>query len=488
MAKKKSIRKEIILSEGSGNGIVRSSYDSAKTTVNNENHWKNADFLSPVQENSRAKRRILVNRARYETYNNCYGLGTVFSVAESVVGEGIRLYFDSGNETIDELLSEKWEEQCEAINMQDKLQLMELAEMIDGESFPVFQNNPELETDSKLDINLIPTERVASPEGDGLATDVENTPNNVDGIQFDRYGNIVSLTVLNTHPSEADYRFNPNDVTVISSKYSAHYFVSKRVGEKRQVPRITPALPIFAQLRRWTLATLDSAETAANISAVLQTDAPADGEMDYVKPMDILDIAKNSMMTLPFGYKIGQLKAEQPISGYSEFKNELLLEAVRCILMPRGIAKGDSSDYNYASGRLDKQQWEKSICIRRKRIYNIVLKKYVKLWLDELEFSIPKLRNLRKNGALKVEAFWDGEFHVDPVKEANADMQNLANRTDTLKAICARNGDDYRKVLKQLALEKKLLDKYGLSVEEVLVGQNESKPVKKDSKNAKAKK
>ena len=43
---------------------------------------------------------------------------------------------------------------------------------------------------------------------------------------------------------------------------------------------ITPALPLFAQLRRFTLAVLAAAETAADFAGVLQTDAPPNGEAE----------------------------------------------------------------------------------------------------------------------------------------------------------------------------------------------------------------
>ncbi len=59
-----------------------------------------------------------------------------------------------------------------------------------------------------------------------------------------------------------------------------HYFRADRPGQSRGIPEITPALPLFAQLRRYTLAVLAAAETAADFAAVLYTDAPANGEAD----------------------------------------------------------------------------------------------------------------------------------------------------------------------------------------------------------------
>ena len=69
--------------------------------------------------------------------------------------------------------------------------------------------------------------------------------------------------------------------------------------------------------------------------------------------------------TLPDGWKLGQIKAEQPGTSYAEFKREILNEIARCLNMPYNIAAGDSSDYNYASGRLDHQTYYRAIRIEQ---------------------------------------------------------------------------------------------------------------------------
>ena len=46
----------------------------------------------------------------------------------------------------------------------------------------------------------------------------------------------------------------------------------------RGLPDILPALPLFAQLRRYTLAVIAAAESAANIAVLMKTNAPAGGE------------------------------------------------------------------------------------------------------------------------------------------------------------------------------------------------------------------
>ena len=117
-----------------------------------------------------------------------------------------------------------------------------------------------------------------------------------------------------------------------------HYFRTDRPGQTRGIPEITPALPLFAQLRRYTLAVIAAAETAADFAAVLYTDAPANGEADPVEPMDLVELERRMATVLPGGWKLSQVHAEQPPTGFSEFAKEILNEICRCLNMPFNVA------------------------------------------------------------------------------------------------------------------------------------------------------
>lgn len=77
------------------------------------------------------------------------------------------------------------------------------------------------------------------------------------------------------------------------------------------------------------------------------------------------------------------MKAEQPTTVYGEFVGQILREAYNCLLAPWNVASGDSSDYNFASGRLDYQKWDKAIDVERsQQIERVVLHKIFSLWFD----------------------------------------------------------------------------------------------------------
>ena len=156
----------------------------------------------------------------------------------------------------------------------------------------------------------------------------------------------------------------------------------------------------------------------------------------------------------------------QPSTSYGEFKREILNEIARCLNMPYNVAAGNSSGYNYASGRLDHQTYFKSIRVEQSNLEAVVLDRVLAAWFDEAVL-IPGLlpAGLGPFVEWSHQWFWDGHEHVDPAKEASAQATRLASHTTTLADEYARRGQDWETQLRQRAKERSLMDELGLSGE-----------------------
>ncbi len=217
----------------------------------------------------------------------------------------------------------------------------------------------------------------------------------------------------------------------------------------------------------YILAVVAAAETAADFAAVLYTDAPANGEADPVEPMDLVELERRMATVLPGGWKLSQVHAEQPPTGFSEFAKEILNEICRCLNMPFNVAYGNSSGYNYASGRLDHQTYYKSIRVDQAQLGLTVLDRILAAWLDEAILISELLPLWMRTAAFRDLAhqwFWDGMDHVDPAKEASAQATRLQNNTTTLAYEYARQGRDWESELRQRAKEVALMQQLGLPV------------------------
>ena len=218
-----------------------------------------------------------------------------------------------------------------------------------------------------------------------------------------------------------------------------------------------------------------AAETAADFAAVIYTDAPPNGEADPLEPMDVVELEKRMATVMPGGWKLGQLHAEQPATGYGEFKREILNEITRCLNMPYNVAACNSSGYNYASGRLDHQTYFKAIRVEQAHLSAVVMDRILSAWLAEA-VRTPGLFSLKALTDYPHQWFWDGTEHVDPAKEAMAQERRLRNNTTTLAYEYARRGLDWENELRQRAKEKQLMAELGLTDgEAVPAGKHERK-------------
>lgn len=438
----------------------RARYDAASTTEDNRRHWAAADLLSADAANNPRVRSVLRSRARYEVANNSYARGIILTIANDCIGTGPRLQVLSDDDTANRLIEQEFTLWADSVSLAEKLRTMRMSRAESGEVFAMLVANPKIDSSVKLDIRLIEADQVTTPHRVRQDAGVPAT----DGIVFDEHGNPAEYHVLKQHPGDNAARWTL-DFDRVPARSMIHYFRPDRPGQNRGIPEITPALPLFAQLRRYTLAVLAAAETAADFAAVLYTDAPANGEAQEVEPMDLVELERRMATVLPGGWKLGQIQAEQPATTYGEFKREILNEIARCLNMPFNVACGNSSGYNYASGRLDHQTYYKSIRVDQDQLALVVLDRVLRAWLDEailISDFLPRWMRTLAFRDLAHQWFWDGQEHVDPAKEATAQATRLANYTTTLAYEYARQGRDWESEVRQRAKEVQLMQDLGL--------------------------
>lgn len=433
---------------------ISARFDAAQSTFSTSRHWANADNLSADAAASPAIRAILRNRARYEIANNPTAFGIATKLANDLIGTGPRLQLLLDNEEDNDRIEQEWNDWAIEIELAEKLRTARLAQFTDGEAFLIITNNPKLSTPVKLDIKLIEADRVTDPN--------QTDPTQPDGIRLDKYGNPIAYVILNQHPG-APARTDLS-ATVIPAENVIHLFRKLRPEQSRGIPELTPSLPIFALLRDWEIATVDAAKLAATIAGVIYTDAPPSGEAAELDPLFPVRLERNALLTMPEGWKIDQIDAKHPAGNFAESYTAIEKKAIRCTPVPWNVAASDSSNYNYASGRLDHQTYYRAITIERAQLQRKVLRPLFLNWLSEAAL-IPKYlpTGYGPPARWRHQWFWDGMEHVDPLKEAAADAQRLASGTTTLAAIYSKQGKDWRLEMIQRAKEQQLARDLGLT-------------------------
>lgn len=453
--------------------IVAQRFNSARLDNDQKSHWRNVDNKSMDAALDPQTRRRIRERARFEIANNSYAYGAAMTIANAVIGDGPRLQASFADVT--SMASRKsaklatrveGEFACWAkhIGLGEKLRAMRFARFQDGEAFALMYNNPRLKTPVQLDIKPFDCERVQSNRM--FAWDEHD----IDGIKLDDWGNPISYRVLEHHPGGTGYSFI--DCPAIAKEYDAtrvvHWFRKNTPEQHRGVSEISPGLDILQYLGRYSRAVVNAAEIAADLAVIFYHDdvddvggydvtefstaqipGVANGIYEPEVPFSEMPFSRGTAMTAPVGSKVSQLKAEQPTSTYSMLVDELLGEFGAAIGVPRLILKKSAAGYNYASGRLDFQEYYRFIKLNQTNCEDRVLRPIFSAWFQEWS-----LLNGYHGPEPITQYFWPGFEHVDPLKEAQAQSTKLYSRTTNLAIEYGRQGRDWEEELTQLARER----------------------------------
>ena len=134
--------------------------------------------------------------------------------------------------------------------------------------------------------------------------------------------------------------------------------------------------------------------------------------------------------------------------------------------MPAVLAIGDASSYNYSSGRLDMQAFNRQMEIDRSILMERdCLDRILEAWLDEALLIDGFLPSAFVQHVADFEWGWRwaSPGHVDRKKEADGAAAELASNTTTLAREYARQGLDWETELRQRARELSVMRELGIT-------------------------
>ncbi|WP_158545182.1 phage portal protein [Bremerella cremea] len=243
------------------------------------------------------------------------------------MGRGPNLQIHHPNQAAAKRLERNFRRWMKRTGLAAKLRTAITSLVGDGEVFAVTANNPAVRNAVHLDVKLLEADYCTDLTG-------EQSETFDDGIEYDDNGYPIAYNFLEHHPGDNFGQSIYGRPKRVVADQVIHYYRVDRPGQRRGVPWVAPALPLFALMRRYTLAVTMAAETAATFAGVMYADGNQVAPDEEVDPMDSIEFEMRSMPTLPIGWKLGQLKAEQPTTTYQMFRDALLCEISRCLHMP----------------------------------------------------------------------------------------------------------------------------------------------------------
>lgn len=443
---------------------VRAAFDNARNTPDTDSLFRNADALAMTAALSPSVRRTVRNRARYVVLNCPYAWGMLDTYATHVVGPWVTVSFPQGDvpEAKRKQVAEAFDAWALKSGFWIKLKTMVRAKTTDGESFATLFTDPTIVDGANrvsLNLSVLECDRVES------WTENLKRENEVDGIRFDQYGHPESYRILKYHPG--DYRAIKNIRYRAGSWEKAanviHYFEEIRPEQVRGVSDFVSALEIPADQKSYRSSVVDAATTAASLSGVLSTDMVPECFDDEdasigkcamdIKPNTPFRVLRNSLVTLPEGWKLQQFQAQQPTTMYPDFVRALVAELARCLSMPVNIAMCDSSQHNFASAKLDHTTYGDKIDSVRSVLVTKVLDRVFYAWLDE--YALVEMLPPEQVAALRcTEWLFTERANADVLKDASADNTRLGNATTSYATLYAKDGKDWKREVDQAIEER----------------------------------
>ena len=443
---------------------IRARFDNARNTPDTASLFRNVDSLAMTAALRPSVRRIVRDRARYVVFNCPYAWGMLDTYATDVVGPWVTVSFPRGgvSENLRDEIADAFDAWAMKTDFWEKLKTLVRAKTTDGEAFAKFFTDPTITDDANpvtLNLATIECDRVES------WTDQITRENETDGIRFDSYGHAVEYRILRYHPG--DYR------CIRNIKYRAgewvkasnviHYFETLRPEQVRGISDFVSALEIPADQKSYRSSVTQTAINAANISGVLSTDQVPecfdDDEASLgkcameVKPNTAFQMQRGAFVSLPEGWQLTQLQAQQPTSLYNDFVRALIAEMARCLSMPVNIAMCDSSRHNFASARLDHSAYFNKIRAVRASLVSKVLDRVFYKWLEEYA-AVRHIDAQTQTALRRTEWLFTDYGGYDVMKDASADNTRLGNATTSYATLYAKDGKDWKREVRQANAER----------------------------------
>lgn len=346
-------------------------------------HWKYANSLASSALDTYEVLLRLRRLCRSEFRNNPHLKGLILKMGHEVIGTGPQLEVIPDNVTKKTQQAanrvEKFfaDHACE-IRMTQKLRVRENEKKVGGESFSVFRRNPGIKT-VPVDFEVYEGDQFHTPGFlyEELYAESEYPP--VDGIKFDDWGNVQTYHRLRQHPHGRYSVANTYaDVDHVAAEYCVHDFRKERPSQYRGVPECIAPLQIYAYIRRFIESKVGQEELRSKMLGAIQS--------KYVECADIGDepiemlIGDGQFLTLPDGWEAEMFRFDATGQGVAEFMKVALSWATQAFLVPWNVAVSDSSDSNFASGRLDHLLWNRIVDDRRDDIEKYFLRRYFAFW------------------------------------------------------------------------------------------------------------
>lgn len=399
--------------------------------------------------------------ARDMSRNNPLAKGLLKTEMLGVVGDGVKIQARTDDDMWNNEAELLWKEEmikqpCDIsgrFNFDKLLKTAYMSYRRDGDFFVVLHDDV-----------------LEAVEGDNIGTPTGKSAQNfeiVNGVAFSKKtGRVIGYYI---GKSDSYGYIQPDSYKTFTIDKIAHIFDPDRFTFSRGEPALTSSIDFIDKLCDYVDAELVAAKVNACFTMfVSQKDEYApDGytagiSSDGTDPITGSRLEKIEPGTIIYGQP-GESAAgignTRPGSLFDPFVLRMLMFIGRPLCMPLMLVTQDFGGATFMNARIAYQKAQEQW---KDQQSNIIMPFVDRVWRWKIDQWIRQGALTDKPDKYRNDILCARWPYVDPSREAEADRQQLENRTTTRTLICARQGEDFSEIVSQLAAEEKTLIDSGL--------------------------
>lgn len=441
--------------------------------------------------------RTMRNRARDLVRNSPFGIRYHQLMAENVVGPtGFQLCAKNLKKDSDELydtantaIEEAWKDWCRPDNsdVQRKLSFNENLALAtsgwgtDGEMLIRFLRGPRFGPYG-FNIQILDVDYLC----DTLYQERLGGQNAIEqGIELDEWGTPVAYHLWTRHPYDMTGRFmglTAADRIRVPASDIVHAFIPLRAGQSRGIPHAAAIALTLQMLDGYIEAELVAARIASATMGAVEDLPNGEGPApdpnaaigDGTEPDDgsavpggrdiPAEAEPGALLDLRGKGKLALWDPQHPTSAFPEFTRMMSHFIAMGLGVSYGTLTGDLSEANYGSlrvGQLDERtHWERLQHFEIDHVVDRVYREWMKMAL--LYGKIPGI--VDRDASRWTRHEWQGRGFdwIDPLKDAQGDLLEVAAGTNSLTRMAAKRGRDLEQIVEERAREMKLFEQHGV--------------------------
>jgi lambda family phage portal protein len=387
--------------------------------------------------------------------NNPSARAGVEALKALLVGTGIALEPDTGNESLDQQIRDYFNQWVSHAGVHGEtlyeLQGLGVGDLVTcGEGIWRFVFDEDA-VDDDLPLRILPLDAEWFADDEGSTNDLTT----VAGIVLDKLGRPRTYLLRNPEYSGS------GGAEQVPAASIAHFFERRRPVQHRGEPWFAPVIETLINERDLVDAELKGAVTTASLGIAVESEyhqGVEDNGDEYLGDDPVQAVGLGSVVRLFPGEKVHAFSHTRPSQMIAPFRQMLRGDIAAALRIPQRFLDRDVSRANYSSMRADMIDTERLLAPVREWLGHQTIGRAYQILLPfiaaRMGIAVPRA---------DYRLVPDSQPYVDPQKDVAACLTAIEGGLTTYEKEIGKRGEDYRQVWAQLAKEKQLLASLDIS-------------------------